>query len=79
MPLIEFAQFGAVIFIAAVLAFAIKWFLGFAKRQEDNFIEVITNHLKHDTEAKNKLEQSNVAMTKVLEQLIRWLERNNKK
>jgi len=61
-----------------VLILTISLFLSFLRRQENNFSEIIKNHIHHETEAMNKLEQSNIKMTAVLEQLIQWLQRNNK-
>lgn len=53
-------------------------FIEFIKKQEDNFNDMTKNHLHADTEAKNKLEQSNAGLTKVIDQLIRFLEKNNR-
>jgi len=82
MALNDLAQFGVAIFavgcLAYVITFVVKRFLDFQRRQEDNFNEIIKNHIHTDTEAKNKLEQSQLGLTKMIEQLIRFLERNNK-
>jgi len=82
MNLYDLAQFGVAIFSVGCLAYVITYvvnkFLSFQKRQEDNFNEIIKNHLNHDMEAKNKLEQSNIGLTKVIEQLTRFLEKNNR-
>lgn len=82
MDLYNLAQFGVAIFavgaLAYVITFVVKRFLDFLTRQENNFTEIIKNHLHSDTDAKNKLEQSNSALTKAVEQLIRFLEKNNK-
>lgn len=81
MVIFELAQFGVAIFAVGCLAYVVvvvvNKFLGFLKIQEGNFNEIIKNHLKHDTEAKNKLEQSNIGLTKGIEQLTRFLEKNN--
>jgi len=81
--LYDIAQFGVAIFAVGVLAyvitFVVKRFLDFQRKQEDNFNEIIRNHLQHDTEAKNRLQQSQIELTKMIEQLIRFLENNNKK
>lgn len=77
MSLVDLAQFGAVIFIAGVLYFVIKEFLKFMRKQEDNFTEIIKNHLHDDTEAKNKLEQSHLKLAMMIEHLIKWLAKNN--
>ena len=81
MQIFEIAQFGVAIFsvgtLAYVITFVVKRFLDFQRKQEDNFNEIIKNHLHTDSEAKNKLEQSQVGLTKMIEQLIRFLEKNN--
>ena len=82
MDLYNLAQFGVAIFavgaLAYVITFTVKRFLDFLTRQEDNFTAIIKNHISDDTKAKNKLEQSNTALTTAVEQLIRFLEKNNK-
>ena len=82
MDLFNLAQFGVAIFsvgcLAYVITFVVKRFLDFQKRQEDNFNDIITNHLHSDMEAKNKLEQSQIGLTNMIEQMIRFLEKNNK-
>lgn len=82
MDLYNLAQFGIGIFsvgcLAYVITFVVKRFLDFQKRQEDNFTDIIKNHISDNTEATNRLNQSNILLTKAVEQLIRFLERNNK-
>jgi len=78
MSLLDYAQFGVAIFSIACLGYIVKLFIGFIKKQEDNFNEVIKNHIKHSTNAETNLEKSNTKMTAVLEQLIRYLERSNR-
>ena len=77
MGLFEIAQYGVAIFsIAAlvyVITFVVKRFMDFLTKQEDNFHKIITNHLDTDTKAKNKLEQSNVGLTKSIDQLTHFL------
>ena len=77
MELIEMAQFGVAIFSVGVLAYVITFvvnkFLEFQRKQEDNFNEIIKNHLDTDTQAKNKLEQSNIALIKSIEYLTKFL------
>ena len=79
MDYIELAKIGGPTIVSIiVLLLVVREFLKFVKHQEDNFSEIIKNHLHSDTEAKNKLEQSNTGLTKMIEQLIRFLEKNNK-
>ena len=78
MNLLDYAQFGVAIFAIACLGFVIKQFISFLKKQEDNFTEIIKNHLKHSTEAEKEVATSNIEMTTVIKQLIRFLERNNR-
>lgn len=89
MNLIDFAQFGAAIVAIIALVIITKEFLKhsqnrdnnftkFLERQEDNFTDIIKNHLHTDTEAKGKLEKSNLTLVEVLRQLMRFLERNGK-
>lgn len=83
MDLYNLAQFGVAIFsvgcLAYVITFVVNKFLDFQKKQEDNFTDIIKNHISDDTKAKNRLEQANVGLTKAVEQLIRFLEKNNNK
>jgi len=82
MTLFDLANYGVAIFavgcLVYVITFVVSKFLKFQEKQEDNFNEIIRNHISDDTKAKNRLEQSNVGLTKVIEQLIRFLESNNK-
>ena len=90
MSLIDFAQLGGVILMAGILYKVVnrfldsqkkrdEQFLGFITKQEDNFNEIIKNHLHSDTEAKNKLEQSHQRLAMTIENLLKWLDKNNKK
>ena len=47
-------------------------FIGFIKRQEDNFNEVVKNHLKHNAQATIDLE-------KTIKEFYSWLRNNNKR
>ena len=79
MILEDFAQYGIAIFsvgaLVYVITFVVKKFLDFLKTQEESFNCIITNHLHDDMIAKNKLEASNISLTKAIEQLVRLLER----
>lgn len=79
MDLYNLAQFGVAIFsvgaLVYVITFVVKRFLDFLKQQEDNFNLIIKNHLHSDTEAKNELKNSNFALTKAVEHLIRYFEK----
>ncbi len=77
MALIEFAQFGAIIFMAAILFFVIREFLKFMRFQEKNFNKLVNNHLKSDTKAKNKMEKSFNSLANTIEELLRWLKNSN--
>ena len=81
MNLYDLAQFGVAIFSVGVLGYVITFvvtkFLDFQRKQEDNFSEIIKNHMHNDMESKNKLEQSQVGLTRAVEQLIRFLEKGN--
>ena len=78
MNLVDFVQLGVGGIAIAALIIVVKEFLKFLKKQEDNFTDVIKNHLHTDVEAKNKLEQAQVRLADMIEQLLRFLEKNNK-
>jgi hypothetical protein len=79
MNLVDFIQLGVGGIAIVALVIVVKEFLKFLKKQEDNFTEVIKNHLHTDTEAKNQMNNSFTKLTAVIDQLLRFLERNNKK
>ena len=77
MNLIDFVQLGVGGIAVVALVIVVKEFLKFLKRQEDNFTEVIKNHLHTDTEAKNKLEQAQIRLADMIELLLNWLRKNH--
>ena len=62
-----------------VLYFIVKEFLKSMKEQRAEFTTVINNHLNDHSKALREMRDSNVKMITVIEQLIKWLERNGKK
>ena len=54
-----------------ILYFIVKRFLESQEKQEKRFIEIIENHLKHNTGIMNNLKES-------IKELCVWLKRNNK-
>lgn len=79
MALLEFANFGAIIFMAAVLFFVIKEFLKFMKIQEGNFNDLVKNHLDSDTKAKNRMDRSFDKLAHTIDELLKWLKNSNGK
>ena len=90
MALTDFIQLG-VGGVAVVVAYLIvkevlksnkakdEQFVSFITKQEDSFNEIIKNHLNHDIESRNQLEKSHDKLATMIEQLIKWLEKNNRK
>lgn len=79
MNLTDFIQLGIGGVAIVALVIIVKEFLKFVKHQEDNFTEVIKNHLHDDTESRNKLEKSHLRLAIMIEQLIKFLESSNNK
>ena len=79
MNLIDFAQLGVAGVSLIIILFIVREFLKFLKRQEDNFNEIIKNHLHSDVEAKNRLEKSHLKLALTIEKLLKWLKKNNSK
>lgn len=77
--LIDYIQLGVAGVAVVAMVMIVKEFLKFARKQEDNFSEMIRNHLVHDIESKNKLEKSHDRLATMIELLIDWLKNNNKK
>lgn len=77
--LIDYIQLGVAGIAVVAIVIIIKEFLKFARKQEDNFSELIKNHLSHDIESKNKLEKSHDRLATMIELLIDWLKSNNQK
>jgi len=44
----------------------------YLKGRDESFVEIISNHIRHNTESTNRLQQTIV-------ELIRWLKNNNNK
>ena len=77
--LTQFINLGVAGLAVVVIWFIVQRFLNFAERQENNFNEIIKNHLNHDIESRNQLEKSHDRLATMIEQLIKWLEKNNRK
>ena len=68
--LIDFIQLGGMGVSVIVILLIVKEFLKFSRNQENNFTEVIKNHLSHDAElhikeieAKDKLKEAIMELT----------------
>lgn len=79
LDLFDISQFGIAIFTVGVLAYVIKKFLCFMKHQEENFNDIVRNHLNSDMEAKHKLQLSNQELASVIRELLSFLKRSNGK
>ena len=88
-PLLDFAQYGPITFLGAVIAFIVylflrnqkgrdKQFIDFIAKQEESFKAVITNHIQHDIDSRDKFKDSHIKLTITIEELLKWLRRNNK-
>jgi len=75
MSLVDFAQFGGVIFLGAVLAFIVREFLRYLRRQEDNFTNIIRNHLTESNRVLKDLEKTQIKLVKVLEEFLRFFKK----
>lgn len=53
-------------------------FLTYMKKQHQEFLTVITNHIEHSTEAQNKLEKTNDRLTFCVQTLLDYLKKNGK-
>ena len=69
MDLTSFTQIG----VAIALVIVVKMFLEFLKRQDDNFTEVIKNHLAHSNKTNDELKNSNLQLKNVIEKLLDFL------
>lgn len=79
MELLDFAQFGVAIFSMGVLAFVVrlqsqkdKELIDHIRKQEENFVEIIKNHLAHNTNALNDLKE-------IMREVLILLRKNNSK
>ena len=61
--------------VAVALVIVVKEFLKFLKRQDDNFLEIIKNHLKHSDETQQELKESNIQLKNVIERLLDFLKK----
>ena len=88
MSLLDLAQYGGMVLMAGILYKVVRsflcaqkkrdeQFLGFITKQEDNFNDIVKNHLHADTEAKKELEKSHLRLAMMIENLLKWLEKNN--
>lgn len=76
LTILDIIQLGTTGIAIIVIFLVIQKFLEFLKIQENNFSEVIKNHLKHSTDAQNKLERTNDKLTVMIEALLRYLRKN---
>ncbi len=77
--LLNYAQFGVGIVAIAAIVMVVKAFLKSIKEKDEQFTEVVKNHLQHDIESRSQLERSHQRLADMIEQLIRWLEHSNHK
>jgi len=77
MSLIDYAQFGVAIVAIAAIVMIVKAFLKSIKEKDEQFTDVIKNHLQHDIESRSQLEKSHQRLADMIEQLIHWLDHNN--
>jgi len=75
--LIDYVQLGVAGVAIVAIVIIVREFLAFVKKQEDNFSELVRNHLEHNTESNNKLEQSHNKLATMIELLIKWLDKNS--
>ena len=90
MSLIDFAQLGGVVLMAVILYKVVNRFLDsqkkrdeqfivFISKQEDNFDDLVKNHIHEDTQAKHDLEKSHQILSTTIRELLKWLEKNGRK
>ena len=77
MDLFNLSQFGVAIFTVGAMTYMIKKFLCFMKHQEDNFNEIVKNHLHESAEANNELKHSHQELSMVIKELLSFLKRSN--
>lgn len=75
--LIDYVQLGVAGVAIVAIVIIVKEFLAFVKKQEDNFSELVKNHLEHNTESNNRLERSHDKLATMIDLLIKWLEKNS--
>lgn len=67
--LLDLAKFGVAIFAIGAICYVVHYFLKFVKTQEDNFTDLVKNHLNHNNEIMGELKDS-------IKQIYFWLERH---
>lgn len=75
MDITKLAELGAAIVAIIALVITVKEFLKFLKRQEESFLEIITNHLTHSNKTNEELKDSNLQLKNVIEQLLDFLKK----
>ncbi len=58
------------------LILIVKAFLKYLEKRDKDYVDLITNHIQHNTEAMNKLENSIIKMTVVFETMHNWFRKN---
>jgi len=76
--LLNYGQLGVGIAAVAAIVMIVRAFLNSIKNKDEQFTKMITNHLHDDIESRNHLEKSHTRLADMIEQLIRWLEHNNR-
>lgn len=77
--LVDFIQLGVAGIAVVAMVIIVKEFLKSTREKDQQFTEVIKNHLQHDIESRSQLERSHQRLADMIEQLIRWLEHSNHK
>ena len=79
MNLIDLSELGIAFFAIGAMIYLVKKFLCAMKRSEENFSEVVKNHIHENSEASHKLEQSNLQLSMTIKELLSFLKRSNGK
>ena len=79
MNLADLTQLSVAGLAVVMLGYGFKMFLKHLSKRDDQFTDILQNHMAHNTESNNKLTESNVKMTSMIDQLLRFLEKSNGK
>ena len=76
MDLNQFVQLGVGGVAIVAIVVLCKEFVKFMTKQQDDFKEVITNHMTHTTAAMSRMEKTNDKLGAAVERLFQWLTKN---
>jgi len=77
MTLLEFADYGITFFSIGAIITLILQFLKYIGHQREDFLNIITNHMKHESECNERFREATDKLTDTVKELLEFLRYHN--